>query len=473
MTIQLLLWVLLGVIIGSAIIRYPWFPPAACLSVLILVPAAESTSLLGISYSSSNGVLSLHPASWLILSATCSAIILLPLELATAIKAVPSSVVILFTFVPSAVILLSIFAHGTSGISQGAEQFVVPCFVLVLLLIANQQRPISIRSAERYLLGLALIVAALAVVQQLLDSNVPFRTAYAAYPWTQFYAATGYRSPSTVDHPLVAGLVMLSAFPVALGSNHVRVWLKLPAALLLLLGILSTGSRSAVVIVALYIVLTMAHSMLRFRVANVILLALVCLGAVFAFRTSLSNLVVDRLTSGNSTGGDGIRLLGIRSASDLIATHVLTGDGIGSSYAASARILGRSNSFENPILMMTVDVGFVVAILWHVAWLILAVHGRSPLRRTQLGASLALAVIFCLGFSSYGTKSAVSAMLAFLCVSLYLARSQPLAVPVAEVREPRAKRDCKDALIGEIPSVRTNPTPRAFDLPSAGLKRPG
>jgi hypothetical protein len=432
-TLALLAWIAFGGVLGLAGTIRPWFPLGVIGPFLVLVPGAAGSSLFGVSYTGGARFLALHPASWLILAAVAVTVLVSPTKIVRALQLLPIAAALPLAWVVASVLCQTILLRGASGMSQVVEQFVVPTAWLLLLLAAFGERPVPVSRLLRPILLVATATAVLALIQQALQRSVPFESIYNGYAWSDFYARTGFRSPGTLDHPLNAALVMLAAIPVALhsGASPVR---RGGLLVLLLAGISATGSRSGIVLGLVYLVYALLAGGGRVKKNTVTALAVASVGvsAVVA-RTSIATYVVDRLVRGEASS-KAIRTAAVRYLWTAVRDHPLAGEGVGASYEVSAGLIAGQHSFENPVVMIIVDVGLSTAVLWHVAWAATVVGQRRRSNPVALHC-LSIAFVFSLGYSSYGTKSVCAILLATLCFVVLMSRlpTERIAAPPTDV----------------------------------------
>lgn len=366
----------------------------AVLCLWMLVPAVGSPLITGVG----SGPLSLHAASWLILAIFIARMLHDPWSVHVALARH------FFQFLTLAVVMAAAFlASATSGAGGGmvllVDQIVVPV-VFCLVLLAEADRAGGLVAILRtVILTLVAIVCVIAIAQWLTNSFLFYESGYTNDYW---FRRNSGRWMATLDQPLALSLVIALSAPLVAGLK--RIWLQVLLLALMVVGVLITQSRVGLAALAVTVVVTLLFAKFRVWIKAAMLVGAAA-GAAAIMASPLIAGVAARVV--DDAGSAQARSL----ARDYFLTrwsdYALAGEGIGSSYRL-ARQIGLETSFENPILMYSLDVGIIFALLYFGAMLAIVVL-KGP-RNGYKGLLLAgiMAVIIPQTYSSLATRSAAA-----------------------------------------------------------------
>ncbi|SKB61559.1 O-antigen ligase like membrane protein [Arthrobacter sp. 49Tsu3.1M3] len=366
-------------------------PLAAVLGLWLLVPAIGSATLTGVS----SGPLSVHPATWLVLSIFLVRLFHDP----ASIRMVVGRHFLLF-LVLVLVIGAAFLATSTSGNGGGmvllVDQIVVPVLFFLLLLAEAVRGGGLVQMLRSVLLALVALACAVAVAQWLTGSVLFYESGFKTQYW---FARDSGRWMGTLDQPLALSLVVSVAAPLVAGLT--RQWLQ--AGLLGLMAVAVLISQSRVGLVALAVATIVVVLFTRRPVWVKAAMLLVMTGVGTAIMTSpLVAGVAARVA--DDTGSSEARGLALEYFLSRWNEYTVAGQGIGSSYRVAVQA-GLQTSFENPILMYGIDFGLLFAVLYFGAMAVLVFRG---MRSGYPGLTLAgiMALVIPQTYSSLATRSA-------------------------------------------------------------------
>lgn len=277
------------------------------------------------------------------------------------------------------------------------ERFVAPGLLFTLIGIALRRDHDADLQLRKVYIGFAAIQSALAMAQSLTGTQIFYVQQFQAQSWIN---KLGLRWEGTLDHPLVLSLFISLAIPLIAG-------LRSPIAPLILLpwlmgGLLLTQSRSGLVFGAVGCVYVLMLSRVAMSAKLMTLIGMMASVGYVVFSGGLTQLIA-RIE--NDTGSAEARSLANRYFVENIDQFLWLGGGLGSSYTASSRA-GLATSFENSFIMLAVDLGFSVAVVYYVVMLVCVwrIAGRGV--TAGLTLSGVVAIVFPLGFSALAAPSA-------------------------------------------------------------------
>ena len=389
---QLGIWI--GLCFGAAFLlrTRPRFTVGAVLFLWFLVPTVGSSTITGIP----SGPLSLHAASWLIFAVFLTRLLEKPASFRIALGRH------FILFVALLVVLVAAFLASRTSSSGGGmvlllDQMLAPIlFFLLLLSVAVTDQGLVPR-LRTLLLFLVAVVCVIALIQWLTHSVLFYEQGFQTQYW---FNPMGDRWMGTLDQPLALSLAIAVAAPLVAGLNRGLVQTVL--LLLMIVGILITQSRVGLFILALSLVMVVFFGRGRVWV-KAVLLAILSYAATAIVSSPLFAGVAARLE--DDTGSAEARALAFEYFLEHWADYLIAGQGIGASYRVAVQG-GLETSFENPLVMYSVDFGIVFAVLYFGCMVFLVL--RNAFRHHVRGLTLAglLAVAVPQTYSSLGTRSA-------------------------------------------------------------------
>jgi hypothetical protein len=241
----------------------------------------------------------------------------------------------------------------------------------------------------------------------------------------------------TLDQPLALSLVASVAAPLVAGLKNLA--LKILLLVLMIIGVLISQSRVGLAAVGISVLVVLLFSRHRFWLKATMLVTLA--GAVVALVSSpLIAGVAARLA--DDTGSAEARALALEYFLTQWSNYAVAGYGIGSSYRVAV-MAGLETSFENPILMYSIDFGIFFAALYFGTMLFLVV--RNAGRHSYRGITFAgfLAVIVPQTYSSLATRSAAGIVVWTVLAMVVIAGDELLQkkrIEREEAAEARAAR---------------------------------
>jgi hypothetical protein len=402
---------------------------AMVLGLWFLVPAVGSSTITGVS----SGPLAFHAASWLVISIFLTQLLHDPRTLQRTLAKH------FFVFLAlGLVIAAASLASGTSPAGGGTlllvDQIIVPVLFFLLLLSESLRGPGLVQFLRALLLGLVALVCIVAGFQWLNHDVMFYSSGYATQYW--FNPETD-RWMGTLDQPLALSLVVSVAAPLTAGLKNLA--LKILLLVLMIIGVLISQSRVGLAAVGISVLVVLLFS--RHRVWLKATMLVILAGAVIALISSpLIVGVATRLA--DDTGSAEARALALEYFLTQWSNYAVAGYGIGSSYRVAV-MAGLETSFENPILMYSIDFGIFFAALYFGTMLFLVV--RNAGRHSYRGITLAgfLAVIVPQTYSSLATRSAAGIVVWTVLAMVVIAGDELLQrrrIEREEAAEARAAR---------------------------------
>jgi hypothetical protein len=393
---QLAAWI--GVCLAAAFLlrKRVRVPLAAVLGLWLLVPVIGSATLTGVS----SGPMSVHAATWLVLSIFLVRLLHDP----ASIRMVLGAHFLLFLIL-GLVIVAAYLATSTSGTGGGmvllVDQIVVPVLFFLLLLADAVRGAGLVVMLRTVLLALVALVCAVAVAQSLSGNVLFYEAGFKTQYW---FARESGRWMGTLDQPLALSLFICLVAPLLGGVK--RRWLQLLLLALMAVGILITQSRVGLAALAVTVVATVIFAPWRTWTKTAMLLVMAGAGGALIASPLVAGVaarVADDAGSAEARGLAFEYFLGRWS------DYAVAGEGSGASFLLGARA-GLETSFENPTVMYSVDFGVLFALLYFgsMAVLVLGAALRTGIRSGYPGLLLAglMAVVIPQTYSSLATRSA-------------------------------------------------------------------
>jgi hypothetical protein len=269
--------------------------------------------------------------------------------------------------------------------------------------------------------GTGAVLAVLAVAEFVRGRNPAYEPFYGDVPWFP-YATGEYRSTITFGAPLLAANALLMALVAVTAARSMRF--RVCVVVLVLAGILATGSRSAAALGLLMspiAVLAPGESSPNERAGplrkGVALAVVLVVAVLFVGFTAPGQTVLRRaLGSWQSTA---VRVLSAEYFSQSAGGYLIHGVGLGGSTDVSTAALGSYITFENPWIMLAVDLGIPLALLFAaVVGLVFLLALRAHARRWGILIGCVAVVAMESAYNSFGVRSTAAyylwAALAFL-----------------------------------------------------------
>lgn len=418
---QLGLWIGLCLAAGFALRTRPRVTVGAVLALWFLVPAVGSSVITGVT----SGPLSLHAASWLIFAVFATRLLNGP----AAFKVVLGrhfTLAVLLAVVVVAAVLASRAADSGGGMVLLADQIVAPVLFFFLLLSVAATDPKLVTWLRTILLWLVAAVCLVALLQWLTHSPLVYEQGFSKQYW---YKPENNRWMGTVDQPLALSLIIVAAAPLVAGLKRNLVQLVL--LVLMIVGILVTQSRAGLVVLALCIAVVVLFAR-RPAWLKTILLSMIAAAALVITTSPLVEGVVGRIE--DDTGSTEARALSLQYFFNHWGGYAIAGQGSGASYRVAVQG-GLETSFENPLLMYSVDFGIAFAVLYFGAMVALVLRNAFSHRVRGLTLAAILVVAVPQTYSSLATRSVagilVWTVLAMLVMAAEEARRERQAAATA------------------------------------------
>ncbi|PVZ59004.1 hypothetical protein [Arthrobacter sp. H-02-3] len=418
---QLAAWI--GLCLAAAFFfrRKVRVPAAAVLALWLLVPAIGSATVTGVS----SGPLSVHAATWLVLSIFLVRLFHDPGSLRVVLGRHFPLFLILGVVMAAAFLATSTSDTG-GGMVVLVDQIAAPVLFFLLLLSDAVRGGGLVVMLRSVLLALVALACAVAVAQWLTGRVLFYESGFK----TQYWFARDYgRWMGTLDQPLALSLAIAVAAPLVAGLT--RQWLQ--AGLLGLMAVAMLISQSRVGLVALAVATVMVVLFVRRPVWVKTVMLTVMTGAIMAIMASpLVAGVAARVA--NDTGSGEARGVAVEYFLSRWSDFAVAGQGIGSSFRLAAQA-GLKSSFENPTLMYGIDFGLLFALLYFGSMAVMVLRG---LRTGYPGLALAgiMAVVIPQTYSSLATRSAAGIVIWTVLAMVVIAtdearaRTAPATAPV-------------------------------------------
>ncbi|WP_165478277.1 hypothetical protein [Arthrobacter sp. S39] len=388
---QLVLWIGLCVAASILLRSRPRVLLAAVLTLWFLVPAVGNSVVTG----EAGGALGFHAASWLVVSVLAGQLLHDPWSIKDALARH------FFVFLVLALVIVAAFLASRTSEEGGGmlllvDQIMAPVLFFLLLIANSVRQPGLVKMLRSLLLFLVAVVCVIAVAQWLNGDALfyapGFRSQYWFNPETQ-------RWMGTLDQPLALSLVICVAAPLVAGlkRNSVQVVLLV----LMIVGVLITQSRVGLAAVGVSVVLVVFFADRKAWV-KAIMLAFLGGVAIVVISSPLVVGVSERLA--DDTGSAEARALALEYFLTRWADYAVAGQGIGSSYRVAVQA-GLETSFENPILMYSIDFGIFFAVLYFGLMLVLLLRNSAWHDYRGLTFAGLLAVVIPQTYSSLATRS--------------------------------------------------------------------
>ncbi|MCU1549208.1 MAG: O-antigen ligase like rane protein [Arthrobacter sp.] len=402
----------------------------AVLGLWFLVPAVGSSVLTGVL----SGPLAVHAATWLVLSIFLVRMLHDPRSVQLALARHFLLFLTLF-LVMAAAFMASATSPDGGGIVLLVDQIAVPVLFFLVLLSEATRGGGLVQLLRALLLSLVALVCVIAVAQWLTGNVLFYESGFRTQYW---FGRNSGRWMATLDQVLALSLVICVAAPLVAGLK--RLWLQVALLALMAVGMLICQSRVGLAALAVVTVATLlwARRPGWVKVATLLPMA----GAAAAIMASplvagVAGRVADDSGSGQARG------LALDYFLSRWNDYAVAGLGIGSSYRVAVQA-GLETSFENPILMYSIDFGLLFAFLYFGSMVVLVV--RSGFRNGYPGLPLAgvMAVVIPQTYSSLATRSAAGIVVWTVLAMVVIATD--------EARE-RARPERRPAHVPAVPAL--------------------
>lgn len=407
-----LVWPLLCLGLAFAIRGRPAVGGCVALGLWVVMPAGAGELLTR----TDSGPFGAHPATFVALAVLGLMLLLSPADVLDAFSQHYVLFVASSVFVLAA--LLTSFLSAAGSIELLLDMIVGPMAIFWVMVVAAGRDPRAGSLLRSTVLGLALVEAVLALVQFTLDRVLLWQGVYEGKDW--FDPDSIDRFMGTTDHPLTLALLIATATPLCVGIE--RALFRYAGLAVLVLGMVTTQSRSGVAVV----VLTAAYVILRSRTGTVTRILGVT-GALVGGAWLLSSDIVAGVTSrfGDDTGSSEARMAALEAFVDRMGSVVFTGEGLTASYRFAIQE-GLASSLESSFLMYAVDVGLVMTLVYYGSQVALLLR-YSPSNQVA-GAWLAATWVVLLPnlSSALGFSNLAGALLWSVLALLVIGRVQPM-----------------------------------------------
>ena len=292
------------------------------------------------------------------------------------------------------------------------NQVLVPILVFILVRMAIADRADAGIKLARVLVWAGVFNSIVAILVAFRVITQPFLDQLSQNYW--YY--TGFtRAIGLTDHPLVLSAILVSCIPL-LPTLRPR-FLQAPIALLFIVTVVLTASRTGILVATVGILLLVIVGDAR-RGQRVILALGVAIGGFLYGGALFSQGLSERFA--DDEGSAAVRGVAARYIFENWQDYFLHGLGTGGSYSAAAAA-GLTTSLESPFLMYLVDFSVVATLLYFgtmVAILLMRFKTPRPVPGARLAALACL--ISVVGFSSLATSTGLGGIIWFLLAISYV-----------------------------------------------------
>jgi hypothetical protein len=383
---------------------------AGVLCLWFLVPAVGAPVITGVS----SGPLSVHPATWLVLSLFVSRLLHDPRSVKVAV-ARHFMLFLVLLLVMVAAYLSSASSSNGGGMVLLVDQIVIPVLFFLILLSDAARGGGLVAVLRAVMLSLVALVCIVAAVQWLTGRVLFYESGFSTQYW---FARDSGRWMATLDQPLALSLVICVAAPLVAGLK--RHWLQAALLALMAVGMLVSQSRVGLGALAVAVVAVLLVTR-RAAWVNAAMLLVVAGTAAAIMASPLVAGVAARVA--DDTGSTQARGLALDYFLGRWSEFAVAGQGIGSSYRVAVQA-GLETSFENPILMYGIDFGLLFSFLYFGSMAVLVL--RNGIGNGYPGLALAgvMAVVIPQTYSSLATRSAAGIVVWTVLAMMVIARDE-------------------------------------------------
>lgn len=297
---------------------------------------------------------------------------------------------------------------GGKGFGTFIDNYLSP--FLALILVVNERSRLRAKLNDIYLL-IICIAALYGILESILKQNLLYGFVFSQMGWidTQ-WSSTFHRSTSTIGHPLIAATVyvMTLAFMDKQQKNY---WFYFT---IISLGVLSTASRTAIVLV----VFTLLAKHIRFQQSkrSIVAISLISALSILGFLVGVFDQIINRFVNGE--GSNTVRVQLIDYIPEFFKIS-MWGYGVGSSGDVALNI-GFYNVIEVAWIALLIELGI---------WGLMASFLVSSLiiknYKLREGRNLFLLTLFLM-ISSYNSISVHTPLIFLAILILFIPKPQRL-----------------------------------------------
>jgi len=308
---------------------------------------------------------------------------------------------------------MSVAERGMRGLPVLVDNYAAPFLLFWMLLRGFRGWPWLRAQAGRSIVLFGVLLALVGLIEGALGRNPLYESVYGDVPWFPF--ATGqYRSTITFAAPLAASNGLL--FALVISPVIANLWNRIVFASVLVLGILATGSRSATVVAfVLYPVALFAwgewHQLsVRIQSRRTVAVGLAAAGVLaMAVASPFGQRVLQRTTTAWESAA--VRVVSAEYFAQNATTYATKGVGLGGSTDVSTAVFGSYITFENPWIMLAVDLGIPLVLVFAAT---LVATSRAAIAGAPIAWGSLVGVVGLIAFESSYNSFGVRSMAAYL-----------------------------------------------------------
>ncbi|MDD5634184.1 MAG: hypothetical protein PHW46_02790 [Candidatus Omnitrophica bacterium] len=415
--------VFLSIMTGLSAMWIPVMIPITFIVATLIVPDEILPALSGTNEQYGFGLIRLHPASITLFIASFCGVFF---KRGIVLKRLKGSrslifIVYIYTLFLASISLQTFIFRGFKGTPQCLENYFFPfCFFLYLLTLEEKDKQMILK----WYVFAIVIIAIYGLIEYFSEKNYLYDALYykANNLWYLSLARAGYRITTTIGHPLKNATYFLFALPLSL-SLYKKPY-NIISCGIVCLAIIATGSRAAVALMVLAMLLYYLH--MRFdllkQLKNMLALLASCsLLYVFLFLSPLGKTLLERMAV--SKHSVLIRIYSIKNAGVLIKEYFFLGKGVGLSFDESAHLMSEGTGFENPWIMMIADAGFLTTLMYLAIFLVMFFVNIKYLKEENpakaLFVSFGAILVMLSAFNSFGSRGTINLLVWFNAALLY------------------------------------------------------
>ena len=303
---------------------------------------------------------------------------------------------------------MSVAQRGLRGLPLLLDNFIGPFVLYWLALWAFRSRLQTRTATGAIAAGLGVLLGVIGVIEFAAGRNPLYEPFYGEVPWFP-YPTGEYRSTLTFGAPLAAANALLLLLVAVTSASALSA--RVVGVLFILAGVLTTGSRSAAALAvgaSMFVVLGLGEGNRTFeslRSKRALAIGLGTFAAALCLLvTPLGDVVLHRvLGSWQSTA---VRVLSAEYFQQSAGNYVTHGVGLGGSTDVSTAALGSYVTFENPWIMLAVDVGIPLAAFYLCMLVSVVIVGlRWRPRRWAVLLTAFVLVVMESAYNAFGVRS--------------------------------------------------------------------
>jgi len=326
-----------------------------------------------------------------------------------------------FSFFILSSFIQTVFFRGIRGIPYCLETYLFSfTFFLYLLIIDTRKMCFFVKSYTFIIIILALV----GIVEYYAGRNFIYEKTYlkTSLYWYQSLSDAGYRITTTIGHSLKNATYLLFALPLALVLFK-KPW-RYISTFLVLIAIFCTGSRVAAFLAVLFFVsyyIKLDFDLFKQIKTTLAIIASLLISYCLVFYTQIGSTLMNRIFGAKDSII--VRMYSLNEFFNLAKKSFFIGKGMELSFEESKNLFGKVISFENPWLMLVVDVGFITTLLYITTLTIGFFANFNKMHQNGLPRAIIFSFIMVMimvsSFSSFGFRNTLNMLVFFNLAALF------------------------------------------------------